>query len=202
MKKGLLIIISGPAGSGKGTVRKSLMEKSDNFSFSVSATTRAPRAEDTEGVTYYFVSKEEFKDKIASGEMLEYAEYVGNFYGTPKTPVENALNAGRDVILEIETQGAMAVKEKMPEAVTVMILPPDGKTLRARLEGRGTETPDVVEKRMKTAEDEVRKLDLYDYVVINGNGMADKAADDIMSIITAEKTKTKRNISIKDTYFN
>ena len=197
-----MIIMSGPAGSGKGTVRKCLMEKSDNFSFSVSATTRAPRAEDTEGVTYYFVSREDFEKKIASGEMLEYAEYVGNFYGTPKTPVEKALDEGRDVILEIETKGAMAVKEKMPDAVTVMILPPDGKTLRARLEGRGTETPDVVEKRMNTARDEVLKLDLYDYVVINDNGMSDKAADDIMAIITAEKAKTKRNIGIKDTYFN
>ena len=135
MKKGLLFVISGPSGTGKGTVMKHLLETGEYF-YSVSATTRKPRPEDKEGVTYYFVTREQFEEKIASGEMLEYAEYSGNYYGTPKFAVENALASGKNVILEIETKGALQVREKMPEAVLIFILPPDIATLRARLEGQ------------------------------------------------------------------
>ena len=151
MKKGLLVIISGPAGSGKGTVIKELMNGSDEFVYSVSATTRAPRSGDVEGETYYFVDRRGFEDMIARGDMLEYAEYVGNYYGTPRKPVERALSEGKNVILEIETVGALNVKSKMPEAVAIMLLPPSGKALRERLVGRGTETAEIIEKRMETA---------------------------------------------------
>lgn len=201
MKRGLLIIISGPAGSGKGTVIAELMKNSEDFVYSVSATTRKPRPTDVEGVSYYFVSREEFEKKIERGEMLEYAEYVGNYYGTPRIPVEKSLEAGKNVILEIETQGALKVKASAPDAVAIMLLPPDGKTLRARLEGRGTEVPEIIERRMQTARNEVASLEKYDYVVINVNNAPEKAAEQIREIINAEKLKTARNLQIKDNYF-
>lgn len=202
MKKGLLIIVSGPAGSGKGTVLSKLMAGCDEYVYSVSATTRKPRETDIEGVTYSFITREQFEEKIARGEMLEYAEYVGNYYGTPKAPVEAALEAGKNVVLEIETKGAEQVMKNAPDALSIMILPPNGKTLRERLVGRGTETPDVIERRMETARGEVKKLPLYDYVVINNDGAADEAAELIRSIIAAEKAKTQRNNDIADNYFN
>ena len=201
MKRGLLLIISGPAGSGKGTVISELMKSSDDFRYSVSATTREPRPGEVDGESYFFVSREQFEDKIARGEMLEYAEYVGNLYGTPRDAVEAALDAGRHVILEIETQGALQVMKRCRDAVSVMILPPDGKTLRARLEGRGTESRDVIERRMETARREVSKLGMYDYLVVNENDSAKKAADDIKKIVEAELMKTSRNLTFKEKYF-
>ena len=202
MKRGLLLIISGPAGSGKGTVISELMKSSDDFRYSVSATTREPRPGEVDGESYFFVSREQFEDKIARGEMLEYAEYVGNLYGTPRDAVEAALDAGKHVILEIETQGALQVMKKCQDAVSVMILPPDGKTLRARLEGRGTESQDVIERRMETARREVMKLGRYDYLVINENNSPAKAAEEIRKIIDAELMKTSRNLTFKETYFD
>lgn len=201
MKRGLLLIISGPAGSGKGTVISELMKGSDDFRYSVSATTREPRPGEVDGESYFFVSREQFEDKIARGEMLEYAEYVGNLYGTPRDAVEAALDAGRHVILEIETQGALQVMKRCRDAVSVMVLPPDGKTLRARLEGRGTESRDVIERRMETARREVSKLGMYDYLVVNENDSAKKAADDIKKIVEAELMKTSRNLTFKEKYF-
>lgn len=192
MKKGLLFVISGPSGTGKGTVMKHLLETGEYF-YSVSATTRAPRPEDKEGVTYYFVTREQFEEKIAAGEMLEYAEYSGNYYGTPKSAVESALEAGKNVILEIETKGALQVREKMPEAVLIFILPPDIKTLRARLEGRGTESREVIDLRMSQVKREIALFPEYDYAVVNENGKAKEAAEEIMLIAGAERLRASRN---------
>ncbi len=198
-KKGLLFVISGPAGTGKGTVVKHLLE-TEEFFYSVSATTRAPRPGEVHGVNYYFITKEEFEQKIAAGEMLEYAEYVGNYYGTPKSAVEEALNAGKNVILEIETQGALQIREIMPEAVLVFILAPDITTLEARLIGRGTESEEIVAKRMAEARREVTLLDKYDYVVINKDGKSEEAALDIIVISRTEKMRACRNKDLKEKF--
>lgn len=198
--KGILLIVSGPAGSGKGTAVRQLIA-GGSFVFSVSATTRAPREEDKEGVTYYFLTKEKFTELVAKGEMLEHTEYVGNFYGTPKAPVEKALQEGKNVILEIETDGAMQVKRLMPEAVSVMLLPPDFSTLEARLRGRGTEDEPTIRKRMKTAEDEVKKAPLYDYLVISETGKSEEAAERIRQIVECEKCRSSRRSDFIGEFF-
>lgn len=198
-KKGLLFIISGPAGSGKGTIVSRVRELAQ-FDFSVSATTRAPRPNEEHGVHYYFIDKTEFERKIENGDMLEYAQYVGNYYGTPKKPVEDALAEGRNIILDIEVKGALQVKEKMPEAVMIYILPPDYETLLSRIRGRGTETEEVIQKRMTEAKTEIATFPKYDYVVINDT--IEEAAADVLSILHTEKMRTFRNTEIKDRFFN
>ena len=200
-KRGLLFVVSGPAGSGKSTIVKKLVDTGE-FEFSVSATTRAPRAGEINGVHDHFITRECFEEKIANGEMLEHAEYVGNFYGTPKDAVQKCLDAGKNIILEIEVQGATQVKEKMPEAVMVLILPPDAKTLEERLRGRGTETEEIIKKRMEASKYELEYFSKYDYVVINGHGCSDKAAELILSIEKAEKARTSRNGEVKEKFFN
>jgi guanylate kinase len=197
-KKGLLFIISGPAGSGKGTIVSRVRELAQ-FDFSVSATTRSPRLGEEHGVHYYFIDKTEFEGKIEAGEMLEYAQYVGNYYGTPKKPVEDALAAGRNIVLDIEVKGALQVKEKMPEAVMIYILPPDYETLLSRIRGRGTETEEVIQKRMNEARNEIRTFPKYDYVVINDT--VEKAAQDVLSILRTENMKTFRNLDIQENFF-
>ena len=199
-QKGLLVIISGPAGSGKGTVVSRLRELAP-FDFSVSATTRSPRPGEQHGVHYYFVSKAEFEQKIADGEMLEYAQYIDNYYGTPKKPVEEALSQGKNIILDIEVKGALQIKEKMPEAVMIYILPPDYETLLARIRGRGTETEEVILKRMNEARTEIKTFPKYDYVVINPSGNIDRAAEDILAILRAENMRTCRNADIPENFF-
>ena len=190
MSKGTLFIVSGPSGCGKGTVLAEIL-KQDNVYYSVSATTRAPRPGEINGVNYHFLSKDEFERLIENGGMLEYANYCGNYYGTPKKPVEDMLTEGKNVIREIEVQGALKVMEKCPEAVSVFILPPSLKELRRRLHKRGTETEEVIEKRIGEAAGEIRKAVNYDYVMINGE--LEIAVSDLLSIINSQKLKKENS---------
>lgn len=187
--KGLLIILSGPSGVGKGTVCTALRPKMPELVYSVSATTRSPRAGEEDGVNYFFKSKDEFMAMIEADQLLEYAEYVGNYYGTPRDFVERTLNSGKDIILEIEVQGALKVKEKFPEGIFVFLLPPSMDELKDRIRGRGTEHPDVIDHRMTVAEDEINLMQHYDYAVVNDE--IDLACKRIESIIIAEHCKVR-----------
>ncbi len=189
-KKGTLMVVSGPAGVGKGTIVKSACEKAKgNIHLSISATTRNPRPIDKEGVTYYFKTKEEFQSMIEHNEVLEWAEYVGNYYGTPRKPVEEALSKGVDVILEIEVQGAMQIKKNFPGAVLTFVAPPSREELENRLRGRGTETEEQILSRLKTAEGELSRMNEYDYIVVNDQ--IEQASEDLLTILRAEKLKQK-----------
>ena len=202
MSKGKLFVISGASGVGKSTVLSKVMAARDDLLFSVSATTRAPRPGETEAVSYYFVSKAQFQDMIAQGEFLEYDAHMDNYYGTPKKEVEENLNAGRNVILEIEVEGAMQIKKKCPDALLVMIAPPDFETLEARLRGRGDAvSEDVIQKRLSTAKKELKKLGEYDYIVVNGDNMVDEAAHEIIGIVYAETHRVSRNEDFANKFF-
>lgn len=200
MNKGLLIVVSGPAGSGKGTVNAHLL-KSGDFVYSVSATTRAPRPGEVDGVNYHFISREEFLARIERGDMLEYTEYCGNFYGTPKKEAEAVLASGKNLILEIEVEGAQNVKKKYPDAVLVLLLPPSYSVQEARLRGRGTETEEKIRLRLERAKEEITFSEVYDYVVYNRDGRDTDAADEIRAIVTAEKCSVARNPKIAENYF-
>ena len=182
MNKGRLFVISGPSGTGKGTICKELI-KDDKIRLSVSMTTRNPREGEVHGVSYYFATKEEFLQKIEAGGFLEYAEVFGNYYGTPKMEVLELLDEGIDVLLEIDVQGALQIKEVYPEAVLVFILPPSMEELRIRLTGRGTETQEVVERRLGEAAKEISYVKHYDYAVINDD--LEEAIDNVKSVIRA-----------------
>lgn len=201
MKKGLMLVVSGPAGSGKGTVNAMLLER-DDFEFSVSATTRAPRPGEVDGVNYHYITREEFLSRIDSGDMLEYTEYCGNFYGTPLREAEEVMQSGKNLILEIEVEGARNVKAKYPDAVLVLLLPPSYSEQEARLRGRGTETEDKILLRLARAKEEVALADCYDYVVYNFDGKARDAADQILSIVEAEKLSIRRNPDVAKNYLN
>ncbi|WAM34768.1 guanylate kinase [Caldicellulosiruptor morganii] len=190
MKEGLLVVISGPAGVGKGTVVGRLLEKNANIKLSISKTTRKPRPGEKEGISYFFVSREQFEDDIRNDNLLEYAEYNKNYYGTPKDFVLDTLKKGFDVILEIETQGALKIKSKFEDAVLIFILPPSMQELYNRLKKRATETDQEIEARMNIARGEIRLLQEYDYCVVNDD--VDKAVEAIEKIIEVEKLKTKR----------
>ena len=191
MNKGKLFVVSAPSGCGKGTILFEVLNNNKNLFYSVSATTRAPREGEIDGVNYYFLSKDEFKREINNGGMLEYAQYCDNFYGTPKKKVVEKLEQGIDVILEIETNGAMQVKGVMPEAVLIFILPPSVLELRRRLNKRGTEEENVIEKRVKEAEDEIRRAFNYDYIIMNDE--LDKAIEDFEAVLKASKLTKENN---------
>ena len=180
-ERGLLIVFSGPSGVGKGTVRAKIFENENNFDYSVSMTTRAQRPGEVDGKDYYFRTREEFEEMIRKGEMLEYAEYVGNYYGTPLTYVNQTLDEGKDVFLEIEVQGALQVKEKVPDGVFVFLTPPDLEELRGRLVGRGTDSAEVINNRMMKAKEEIRLMSEYDYAVVNDK--VELAAERVIKII-------------------
>ena len=175
MKKGKLLIISGFSGVGKGTVVKYILDNYSDYKISISATTRSPREGEFDGTHYHFLTTEKFEDMIKNNQLLEYANYVGNYYGTPRDFVEKNINEGNNVILEIETQGALQVKKMMPEAVMIFVLPPNADTLKERLVGRQTETMEVINKRLSKAAEETGVIDKYDYFVINDE-IADCAA--------------------------
>ena len=189
--KGMLIVLSGPSGAGKGTVCRALMNRNiPGIELSVSATSRKPRPIETEGVSYFFKTREQFEQKIKNGELLEYAQVFNNYYGTPKKYVENKTNSGVDVILEIDIQGAMQVKEKGTDAVFIFIMPPTFEELKKRIRGRGTENDEDIKIRMKNAYKEVSAAENYDYIVVNEE--INDAVDRIISIIKAEKCKYNR----------
>ena len=190
-KKGILVIFSGPSGVGKDSVIKRILEKCPNFELSVSCTTRIPRKGEIHGKDYYFLSKNKFKDMIDSDEMLEYATYCDNFYGTPKTKIKDNINDGKVVILEIEVNGAEKVMRKCRSAVSIFVLPPSMEELESRLIGRGTDEKNVILRRIKEAEKEIQKAHIYDYVVVNNN--IDKCADDIINIIDSESRRVLQN---------
>ncbi len=192
-EKGMLIVVSAPAGCGKGTILGEIL-KDDKFCYSVSATTRAPRPTEVDGVNYHFMTVEEFKDLADNNGMLEYAQFCDNYYGTPRKFVEEKLSEGKDVILEIEVQGAMIVKKNFPDAMLVFILPPSVNELRRRLHKRGTETDEVIEKRVSKASGEIKMAKYYDYTLVNDD--LETAIEDLKAIIRAERHTIKRTQNI------
>ncbi|MCR5787394.1 MAG: guanylate kinase [Acholeplasmatales bacterium] len=191
--KGLLVVLSGPSGVGKGTVRKALFDMPDqNFVYSVSMTTRKMRPGEVDGKDYYFVSREEFEKRIEDGKFLEHAEFVGNYYGTPLDEVNKQLDNGKEVILEIEVEGALQVRDKVKDAVFIFLVPPSKEALYNRLKRRGTESEEVIQERIAKANREFKLAYKYDYIVVNDE--VNNAADRIMAIIRAEHAKTWRSI--------
>ena len=192
-KRGLLIVLSGPSGVGKGTVRAAIFSKGEQkFVYSISATTRIPRTGETDGVDYFFKTREEFEQMIQNKQLLEYAEYVGNYYGTPLEYVENTLAKGKDVFLEIDVQGAIQVRELMPDGVFIFLTPPDLNELESRIVNRGTDSDEVIAKRMKTAREELELMKYYDYSVVNDT--VNNAVQKIEAIIQTEHLRIIRNL--------
>lgn len=190
-KRGLLIVLSGPSGVGKGTVRQAIFEQDDiAFVYSISATTRQKRDGERDGIDYFFKTREQFEEMIAQNRLLEYAEYVGNYYGTPLDYVEDMLSRGKDVFLEIEVKGALQVKEKMPEGIFIFLTPPDLQELERRLVGRGTDDAHVIKQRIQKASEELALMQHYDYAVVNDN--VEMAVQKIKHIIQSEHLKVNR----------
>ena len=194
MSRGNLFIVTGPSGAGKGTVLGRLLPSMDRLRCSVSATTRQPRPGEEDGVNYYFLTKPDFEAMIQRNEFLEYAEYVGNYSGTPAAPVNECLEKGLDVILEIEVQGALIVKKKRPEARLVFIIPPSFADLELRLRSRGSESAETIQKRLAKAKEEYASAEQYDYIVVNDQ--VDGAADELRSIIQAARCAANRRINL------
>ncbi|MGN1120417.1 MAG: guanylate kinase [Oscillospiraceae bacterium] len=194
MNKGLLFVVSAPAGCGKDTILEQLFKKTDTVGYSVSATTRAPREGEVNGVHYFFKTREEFEQMIRDSEVLEYTEYCGNYYGTPKKGVEELLAQGKDVILKIEVEGAMNIKRIFPECCLVFILPPSLAELERRLRKRGTETEEKILQRTAQARNELEFAKNYDYLIVNGE--LEEAVDDLLAVIRGEKCRKERNIAL------
>ena len=193
MRKGLIFIISGPAGSGKGTVVNIIRSRTSNVGVSVSATTRSPRPGETDGVSYHFISREVFEELLATGEIIEHTEYCSNLYGTMRSEVERITGEGRDVILEIEVEGAMQVKNLIGDGVvTVMLAAPGAAELERRLRGRGTETEESIRRRLTRAKDELKTAGKYDYFITNETGRAEECAELVMKIMEAEHNRSSR----------
>ena len=192
-EKGILIVVSGFSGSGKGTIMKELLKQYDNYALSISATTRNPRLGEEDGREYFFKTVEDFEKMIAKEELIEYARYVDNYYGTPRAYVEEQLEAGKDVILEIEIQGALKVKEKFPDTLLLFVTPPSAKELKNRLIGRGTETMDVIESRLARAVEEAEGIESYDYLVVND--VLEDCVEEVHQIIQNEHYRVNRNES-------
>jgi guanylate kinase len=193
-QEGLLVVVSGPSGSGKGTILNLLMKQNDKVRSSISATTRKPREGEADGVNYFFKSVDEFQEMIKKQELIEWVEYCNNYYGTPKAYIENTKNQGFDVILEIEVEGAVNIKKKYPDCVLVFILPPSFDELKKRIENRGTENDKVIEQRLERAKKEIEYIKYYDYVIIND--VLQDAVDNLNSILKSERFKFSRNADI------
>ncbi|MBO4847500.1 MAG: guanylate kinase [Lachnospiraceae bacterium] len=190
-KKGLLTVVSGFSGAGKGTLMKGLLSKYDNYALSVSMTTRAPRPGEVDGREYFFITREQFEKNIEDGKLIEHAQYVGNYYGTPKDYVFEQLDAGKDVLLEIEIQGALQIKERFPDALLLFVTTKDAQTLIDRLKGRGTETEEVIYKRLKRAAEESEGIEEYEYLIVNDD--LETCIEDMHDIIQKAKLKASRN---------
>lgn len=189
--RGILIVVSGFSGAGKGTLMKKLVQEYDNYALSISATTRAPRAGEVDGREYFFITKEAFEQKIAEGGLIEYACYCENYYGTPKDYVEKQLEAGRDVILEIEIQGALKIRKQFPTALLLFVMPPNVQELKHRLTARGTETTEVINKRLSRAVEEAEGIEEYDYIVVNDD--LETCVEQLHEIIVAAHNTPFRN---------
>lgn len=200
MNKGRVYIISGPSGTGKDTLMKKLFEKLPELAFSISSITRPIRSDEVPGEKYNFISHEQFEKMLAEDEFLEHNLYVGNYYGTPKTPVINCIEKGQDILIEVDVNGAAQIREKMPDVVTIFILPPSLEELKRRLTSRGTDSPEVIEKRLNEALREIEGSVDYDFVVVNDR--LEKAVDDFINILSVDKCKTELNLGLINKILN
>ena len=192
--KGILAVVSGFSGAGKGTLMKALLQKYDNYALSISATTRSPREGEADGREYFFLTEEAFEEKIRKNELIEYARYVNHYYGTPRDYVEQKMAEGKDVILEIEIQGALKVKEQYPDAILLFVMPPNALTLKNRLTGRGTETEEVIDARLKRAADEAEGSEAYDYILINDD--LDACVEQMHCLIQGQHCRVSQNLEL------
>ena len=193
-QKGVLAVVSGFSGAGKGTVLKGLLDKYDNYAFSISATTRNPRPGEENGREYFFVKEDRFEEMIRKDQLIEYARYVNHYYGTPRDYVETRLTEGIDVILEIEIQGALNVKKKYPDAILIFVLPPTAKELERRLTGRGTETAEVIRQRLSRAYEEADGMEMYDYILVNDS--VDLCVEELHRLIQSQHLRTKSRMEL------